>query len=63
MCSMCEAHINEVIRKYFSVKKVKANRGKKQAVIISEEALDAEKLKKAIADTGYIPGEVTSEPF
>lgn len=63
MCSMCEAHINEVIRKNFSVKNVKANRGKKQAVIISEEALDAEKLKKAIADTGYIPGEVTSEPF
>ena len=33
MCSMCESHINEVIRKNFKTKKVAANRGKGEAVI------------------------------
>jgi len=63
MCSMCESHINEVIRKNFQVKKVKADRAKKQAVIVSEEALDPALLKKAIEDTGYTAGDVQSEPY
>ena len=63
MCSMCESHINEVIRKSFPVKKVKADRARKQAVIVSDEALDPALLKKAIEATGYTPGEVTSEPY
>ena len=53
MCSMCEAHINETIRKNFDVKKVKADRKKKEAVIESEEALGKEKLKNVIDETGY----------
>ena len=53
MCSMCEAHISETIRKNFDVKKVKADRRKKKAVIESEEVLDKEKLKNVIDETGY----------
>ena len=53
MCSMCEAHINQTIRKNFDVKKVRADRRKKEAVIESEEALDKEKLKNVIDETGY----------
>ena len=63
MCSMCETHIQEAIRKNFQVKKVTANRGKKEAVILSEERLDAEKLKAVINETGYVPGAVSSEPY
>ncbi|MBE6117862.1 MAG: heavy-metal-associated domain-containing protein [Solobacterium sp.] len=54
MCSMCEAHINDAVRKQFDVKKVKSNRRKKETVIESAEPLDREKLKKTIEDTGYI---------
>ncbi len=54
MCSMCEAHINDAVRKQFDVKKVKANRRKKETVIESAGPLDREKLKKTIEDTGYI---------
>ncbi|MBQ1324782.1 MAG: heavy-metal-associated domain-containing protein [Solobacterium sp.] len=54
MCSMCETHINEAVRKQFDVKKVKSNRRKKETVIESAEPLDREKLKKTIEDTGYI---------
>ena len=63
MCSMCESHINETIRRNFKVKKVAADRGKGQAVIISEEAPDPELLRKAIGDTGYTAGEIRTEPY
>lgn len=53
MCSMCESHINEAIRKTFKVKKVKSSHINGTTVIISEHRLDDELLKKTIADTGY----------
>jgi len=62
MCNMCEAHVNEAIRNNFSVKSVKADHNKGVCEIVSEEALDEEKLKSVIADTGYDFGGVTAEP-
>lgn len=53
MCDMCEAHINDAIRRTFTVKSAKANRKKKQCVIISEEALDEDRVRSVIAETGY----------
>ncbi len=35
-CGMCEAHINDAIRRQFKVKKVKSSRRKKQTLIVSE---------------------------
>lgn len=52
-CGMCESHVNDAIRNNFSVKKVKSSHKKGETVIKSEQPLDAEKLKKIIADTGY----------
>ena len=52
-CGMCESHVNDAIRNNFSVKKVKSSYKKGETVIKSEQPLDAEKLKKVIADTGY----------
>ena len=53
MCTMCESHINEAIRKAFKVKIVKSSHINGTTVIISEHRLDDELLKKTIADTGY----------
>ncbi len=54
MCSMCEAHIQDAIRKiYPKAKKVKADRHKKTAKFISEEKPDENLLKSAIDSTGY----------
>lgn len=53
MCTMCESHINEAVRKTFKVKKVKSSHINGTTVIISEHRLDDELLKKTIADTGY----------
>lgn len=54
MCSMCEAHIQEVIRKSVpGAKKVSASHSRGEASFLSEEAPDAAALKAAIDATGY----------
>ncbi len=53
MCGMCEAHVSDVIRKNFEVKKVTASHGKGVAEVISENGLDEEKVKSAFEPTGY----------
>ncbi len=63
MCEMCEAHINDAIRKNFTVKSAKSNRKKKQCVVVSEEALDEAKIRKVIGETGYDLLSISSEPY
>lgn len=62
-CSMCEAHIQDAIRNNFNVKKVSASHSKGECTVISADALDEEKLKKIISDTGYDFISVSSEPY
>ena len=52
-CGMCEAHINDAVRKAFAVKKVTSSHVKKQTVILTEEELDEAALAGVIADAGY----------
>ena len=64
MCSMCEAHICDTIRKAVpSAKKVSASHAKGEASFLSEEAVDAERLKAAIDSTGYTCLGVDSAPY
>ena len=42
MCGMCESHVNEAVRKNFTVKKVQSSHTKGKTEILSEEALDQE---------------------
>ena len=62
MCSMCEAHINEQIRKSFSPKKVTSSHKKNQTVIISDEMLTKEQIEKVLAPMGYHCLTAFSEP-
>ena len=63
MCGMCESHVNDVIRKSFDVKKVSSSHSKKKTEIISEEAIDEDKLRAVIDETGYTVLSVDSEPY
>ncbi len=63
MCGMCEAHVNDAVRKAFSVKKVSSSHSKGETVILSQEPLDAKKLQAAIAATGYTVGEISAHPY
>lgn len=64
MCGMCEAHINDTIRKAFpEAKKVSASRKKGEAVFLTENEINAEELRAAIDSTGYIFISCSSEPY
>lgn len=63
MCGHCEAHVNDTIRNNFTVKKVESSHKKGRTEIISEQPLDAEKLKAAIEADGYKVLSSESEPY
>lgn len=62
-CGMCETHVNEAIRKAFKVKKVTSSHKKGTAEIFSEMPIDDDKLKDALASTGYRVLAVHTEPY
>ncbi|MBQ9589992.1 MAG: heavy-metal-associated domain-containing protein [Butyrivibrio sp.] len=54
MCSMCESHINETIRKAFpSAKSVKSSHVKGETSFVTDDEVNIDKLRKAIEQTGY----------
>ena len=64
MCGMCEAHICDTIRKAVpAAKKVSASRSKGEASFLTEDAVDAERLKATIDSTGYTCLGVDSAPY
>lgn len=52
-CSMCEAHVNEAVRKAFPVRKVSSSHKKGVTEILSDAPLDPDALRAAIDATGY----------
>ena len=63
-CGMCEAHINETIRRlYPHVKKLSSSHAKGEATFLTEEAVDAEALRRAIDATGYSFVSCESAPY
>lgn len=63
MCGMCEAHMNDLIRKNFKVKKVTSSAKDGETVIISDAELDIPWAKKQIKDIGYELVDYTREPY
>ena len=63
MCGMCEAHVNDAVRRALPVKKVSSSHTKGETVILSEEALDEQALRDAINATGYEVKTVSSAPY
>lgn len=63
MCGMCESHVNESIRKNFSVKKVTSSHTKAQTTVLTEQELDEPLLQKTITELGYDVGTIRKEPY
>ena len=63
MCGMCEAHMNDAIRKNFNVKKVTSSHAKGETVVVSEEPLDEAKVQAVVKETGYTLHGVESKPY
>ena len=63
-CSMCEAHVNDAIRKAAGkVKKVTSSHSKGISEVISEEPLDEAAVRQALEDIGYRVTGVESGPL
>ena len=63
MCSMCESHMNDVIRNNFKIKSVSSSAKGGCCEIVSEERLDEGKLSEAVANTGYKLLGITAEEY
>ena len=64
MCGMCESHINDSVRRAFpDVKKVTSSHTKGETVILTDGAVNEEKLSTVIEETGYRLLDVKEEPY
>ena len=63
LCGMCEAHVNEAIRKAFEVNKVSSSHSRNETEILSDAPLDEALLRSTIAATGYELKGIRSEPY
>ena len=63
MCGMCEAHINDAVRRAFAVKKVSSSHSKGETVILTQDDIDEAALRKAIDTTGYEVKGVSKAPY
>ena len=63
VCGMCEAHINEAVRRALPVKKVSSSHTKGETVILSEEPVDEQALRAAIGATGYEVLGLSAAPY
>ncbi|MCC8163223.1 MAG: cation transporter [Lachnospiraceae bacterium] len=62
-CGMCEAHVNEAVRKVADVKKVTSSHSKGTTEILSETEIEETKLREAIEATGYRVLSMKTEPY
>ena len=53
MCGMCEAHVNDAVRKHLTIKKVTSNHKKKETVILAEQDIPDARLESVITECGY----------
>ena len=64
MCGMCEAHVSDAVRKAVpNAKKVSASHKKGEASFLTEQSVDLEQVKAAIAQTGYTCLSAQSKPY
>ena len=53
MCGMCEAHLNDLIRREFKIKRVKSSHKSGECLVISCEPLDKDRVADVIESAGY----------
>lgn len=63
MCGMCESHVNDAVRKAFSVKKVTSSHKKGETVILAQTEIPRAELIRVLSETGYDIKDVRVEPY
>ena len=63
-CSMCEAHINDTVRKVLpEAEKIRSSHKKGETEFLCEGEIDQDKLKEAIDETGYECTDIMISPY
>ena len=62
-CNMCEAHINDSVRKIINAKKIKSSYKKNNTIIICEDYVDEFLIEDAIEKQGYKIISKDSHPY
>ncbi len=64
MCGMCEAHVNDAIRKAMpEAQKVTSSHTKGESSFLSEAEPNVDRLKEAINETGYTVLSMNTEAY
>lgn len=63
MCSMCESHVNDAVRKALTVKKITSSHSKGETVILTETPVDEAAVRAAVEETGYRVLSFESKPY
>ena len=53
VCGMCEAHVNDAVRRALPVKKVSSRRAKKETVILAEQDIEDSLIEAVVKESGY----------
>ena len=54
MCGMCEAHMNDAIRRVFpEAKKVKSSHKKGETTFVTDSVVSEDVIKNVVEETGY----------
>ena len=62
-CGMCEAHVNDALRRVDGVKKTSSSYSKGQSEVIAEDAVDTDRLRAAVEETGYKVLSISAVPY
>ncbi len=62
-CGMCEAHVNDAVRRSFNIKKVSSSHKKGITEILSESRPDENRLREVISQTGYELTDIKTEEY
>ena len=63
MCGMCEAHVNDTLRKAFNPKKVNSSHKKNTSVMILKDLVNEEEVRQVLDPTGYRLTSFMIEPY
>lgn len=62
-CGMCEAHMNDTVRREFCVKKVTSSHKSGETVIVTAEDIADDKLRHAVESNGYRLEHIGRKPY
>lgn len=62
-CGMCEAHVNDAVRRAVNVKSVRSSHAKNRVEVVCDDGVDEAAIRSAIEERGYTVSSTESSPY